>query len=430
MGPTPHTATWKWLVCAQLLLATMINYMDRQTLSQMATDIQNDFRQRGIPFTDRDYGNLELGFGIAFALGAAATGLVVDRVNTRWMYPAVLLGWSAAGFATGWATDYRSLFLCRSVLGFLEAGQWPCALITIQRILARQDRTLGNGVMQSGAALGAILTPLVVQLMLTDDPGSWRRPFQVIGALGIIWVVAWFSLIRRDDLAIPEGKGPTPNADLDPHSREAPALPKAVFARRLLTLMIVAVAINLCWHFFRAWLPKFLREYHHYDRHTVNNFTMAYYLATDLGSLAVGVATLRLIERSWTVHRARLLLFFLCALITALSMLAAALPAGPLLLATLLVIGFGALGLFPNYYAFSQELTLRHQGKISGTLGCVTWTCTALMHPLVGQRIDETHSYAAGLFWAGLMPMIGVVALVALWGAKGTGADIQPTHRA
>ncbi len=420
MGPTPHMTTWKWLVCAQLLLATMINYMDRQTLSQMATDIQNDFRQRGQTFTDHDYGNLELGFGIGFALGAVATGLVVDRLNIRWMYPAVLLGWSAAGFATAWATDYRSLFWCRSVLGFLEAGQWPCALITTQRILARQDRTLGNGVMQSGAALGAILTPLVVKLMLSDEPGSWRGPFQVIGALGVLWVIAWFSLIRRGDLALPEDKEPTPAADPDPHSREAPALSKVAFARRLLTLMVVAVTINLCWHFFRAWLPKFLREYHHYSRDAVNNFTMGYYLATDLGSIVVGLVTLRLIQRGWKVHSARLLLFFLCALITALSTLAARLPAGPLLLGTLLVIGFGALGLFPNYYAFSQELTTRHQGKISGTLGCVTWTCTALMHPIVGQRIDDTHSYAAGLFLAGLAPMIGFAALFVLWGDKDT----------
>jgi MFS transporter, ACS family, hexuronate transporter len=147
MGPAAHTPAWKWLVCIQLLLATMINYMDRQTLSQMATDIQTDFRQRGVAFTNRDYGTLELGFGIGFALGAVATGFVVDWVNVRWMYPAVLLGWSAAGFATAWADTDRSLFLCRGALGFLEAGQWPRALITTQRILSRQDRTLGNGLM-------------------------------------------------------------------------------------------------------------------------------------------------------------------------------------------------------------------------------------------------------------------------------------------
>jgi ACS family hexuronate transporter-like MFS transporter len=420
---------WKWLVCAQLLLATMINYMDRQTLSQMATDIQNDFRQRGIAFTDQDYGNLELGFGIAFALGAVVTGLVVDRVPIRWMYPAVLLGWSAAGLATAWADDYRSLWVYRFYLGFFEAGQWPCALITIQRILTRGDRTLGNGLMQSGAALGAILTPLVVRFMLTDEPGSWRGPFQVIGALGVVWVIAWFGLIRRGDLAIPEDDGAGPAAELDPHSRAAPSLPRTVFVRRLVTLMLVAVSINLCWHYFRAWLPKFLREYHHYDRNAVNDFTMAYYLATDLGSIAVGVATRRLIERGWRVHSARLLLFFLCALLTALSTLAANLPAGPLLLGTLLVIGFGGLGLFPNYYAFSQELTTRHQGKVSGTLGCITWVCNALMHPLVGQRIDETHSYAAGLFVAGLVPMLGVAALLFLWGRTDSGAGLQQVRR-
>ena len=64
---------------------------------------------------------------MAFAVGGIVTGLAADRISPRWLYPAVLLGWSAVGFATGWVTTYRELFVCRVLLGFFEAGQWPCA---------------------------------------------------------------------------------------------------------------------------------------------------------------------------------------------------------------------------------------------------------------------------------------------------------------
>ena len=440
-----HSQTWKWYVCGMLLLANMLNYMDRQTLSLVVTDIRTEFEQRGTVFTNEDYGNLELGFGLAFACGAIVTGFVVDRANLRWMYPAMLLGWSAAGFVTAWADSYRSLLVCRIVLGFFEASQMPLALTISQRILSRQDRSMGNSILQSGLALGAILTPLIIQAMIADDPesargsirtmadalnslgihwttlGTWRAPFQVIGALGCLWMVPWLFLVRSDDLRRQDPGALVnniPNEVLPTTKPFAPVTPRLSFATlslRFAALAVVAVAINLCWHFFRAWLPKFLREFHHYDRTTVNYFTAIYYVATDIGCLSAGFVTKRLIVSGWRVHSARLMVFFACSLLTALSMMAAWLPAGWPLLGVLLVIGFGALGLYPNYYSFSQELTTRHQGKVSGSLVCITWIFSAAMHPVIGHRIDETQSYAEVIFLVGLAPMVGLIAMLLLW---------------
>ncbi len=458
MSPSPRVrpAAWKWYVCGLLLLATMLNYMDRQTLSQVATDIKAEFARQGLRFDDRDYGLLESGFGMAFAIGALVTGFIADRVSIRWMYPAVLVGWSAAGFATAWATSFQTLLVCRIMLGFFEAGQWPCALTVSQRILSRRDRPLGNGILQSGAAMGAILTPLVVRAMTSDVHGTWRGPFQVIGALGLLWTVPWLVLVRPGDLARPSGAADSPHSTTEkpasarkesamirasgddgdaigtPHkvaraspaaqSRPGETAPPEVttrswgaLARRFLVLSVVVVMINLCWHLFRAWLPKFLREFHHYDRAFVDYFTSAYYLAADAGSILVGLATQQLVRRGWRIHSARLALFFVCALFTALSTIAAVLPAGWPLLGLLLVIGFGALGLFPNYYTFTQELSDRHQGKVTGTLSFLTWVCTAYMHPIMGEWIDRTGSYTEGVFLAGLAPAVGLLALLLFW---------------
>jgi ACS family hexuronate transporter-like MFS transporter len=149
-----------------------------------------------------------------------------------------------------------------------------------------------------------------------------------------------------------------------------------------------------------------------------------------VGSLAVGWATRRLAQRGWSVHAARLLLFTGCALLTSLSVVAAWLPASWALLALLCVIGFGALGMFPNYYSFSQELSTRHQGKLTGTLGCITWIFSAAMHPLVGARIDATGSYAMGLTLAGLVPLVGCAAIWLFWGgAEGAQREARSAER-
>ena len=132
-------SSWKWLVTGLLLAATMINYMDRQTLANLAVRITDAFG-----LNNEQYGNLEFAFGWAFATGSLLFGYLVDRVSVRWLYPVVLLGWSAARALTGLARTYEELMACRVILGLFEAGHWPCALVTTQRLLSRQQRTLGN----------------------------------------------------------------------------------------------------------------------------------------------------------------------------------------------------------------------------------------------------------------------------------------------
>ena len=397
-----HSRSWRWAVCGLILLATMLNYMDRQTLSQSATDISNEFRLR-----NEDYGQIEQAFGFAFAAGGVILGFAADRVSLRWLYPAVLLAWSAAGFATGWVRGFEGLLVCRVLLGFFEAGQWPCALAASQRLLTRSDRALGNSLIQSGASIGAVITPLVVQAMVTDAPGSWRGPFRVIGVLGGVWTLVWLTMIRGGDLDRVEA-----------NSRNLPEVTttnRAMFVRRFLVLAVVVVAINLCWHFYRAWLPKMLREQYGYSRDFVNYFTSVFYIATDVGCLGAGIAVKVLSGRCGSVHRARVVTFAGCAALTALGSAISIVPAGPAMLAMLLLIAAGALGLFPIYYSLTQELSARHQGKVTGALGCIAWLSSALMHWQVGRWVDRTGSYGTVLFVTGLLPLAALLFLGALW---------------
>jgi MFS family permease len=484
----------------------MLNYMDRLTLNLTGVQIMRDFG-----LDERGYGRLESAFAFAFALGAIIFGWLADRWPVRWLYPAAVLAWSVAGFSTGLATTFLHLLICRALLGLFEAGNWPCALRTTQHILTPSERTLGNSILQSGAALGAIFTPLIViglaewseawqppwpgaasglwrgagsftttaregwlalppaagwglvsrLIPVGETVSNWRPAFLVVGILGASWAVLWLPSVRRTDLQIARGpSGPTLVSilgwlvallavDTYVHSGSIPDapswlplatkagvtvlgiagvflwlrratqddthLPRKIFFFRFWALVALVVAINTTWHYFRAWLPLFLQTQHNYSQTEAGWFTLAYYVATDIGSLTSGFVVLWLARAGMAVHWSRVTVFLVCALLTLLGLVVAALPAGPLLFVVLLVIGFSSLALFPIYYSFSQDLTVRNQGKVTGALGCINWLAMSLLHEGVGESIRRTGNYAEGLALAGLAPLVGFAVLMLLW---------------
>src|SRR5262249_54412848 len=151
-----------------------------------------------------------------------------------------LFGWSMMGFLSAWTTDFRQLLLCRTMLGLFEAGHWPCALKTTHLLLSPHDRTMGNSVLQSGASIGAIITPLVMRVLMTDALGSWRLPFQAIGAVGILWVVVWLASIRSRDLSSRAQLDSNPSAE----SGSRDSLWSAIGSRRFAVSLVILLCIQ------------------------------------------------------------------------------------------------------------------------------------------------------------------------------------------
>jgi ACS family hexuronate transporter-like MFS transporter len=417
----PHGPSWKWWVCGALLLATMLNYMDRQTLSLTATQLKDE-----ISLDDGRYGKLEEWFSYAFAAGGIFFGFIADRAGPRRLYPVVLIGWSLAGIASPLANwppitnalgdpgvpgqgEFRWFFLCRTALGFFEAGHWPCALLTARNILSDTQRPLGNSILQSGASFGAVLTPLVIEAIRAAG-APWQGPFLVIGLAGLAWIPLWFVLIRSGDLEY------RPVAKLSVGGERVHPV-RLVW--QFITLIVIVVTISLAWQFQRAWLPKYLKEYHLYSESTANYFTAGYYVVAGLGSLFFGAIVSMLTGWRMNVRWARLVSFGVCAGLVALSAAVPAMDRGPWLLLALVVVGAGSLGAHPQYYALAQELPARHMGVLSGILAASSWVATGRMQGAMGSYIKDTGSYDLPLIVTGLAPLAGLLAMAA-WVAFGS----------
>jgi len=230
-----------------------------------------------------------------------------------------------------------------------------------------------------------------------------------------VWIFLWFYLVRSTDLV----RVPTDVAGTGSTSTSQ-TFWRVVFTRRFLVLMIVISLINTAWQLLRAWLPKFMQEGRGYLEGDALYFNALFFVATDVGCLGAGAITLWLHRRGLSVGGSRKLTFFVCALFTSLTVLAAMLPKGWLLLVLLLVVGAGALGLFPIYHAFTQELSTEHQGKITGLLGVFAWAFSPV-HKYFGRLIDQTGSFDLGIAMVGLMPVAAFVALWLLWDRRRSG---------
>lgn len=421
-------STRTWWICILLLLASAVNYMDRMTLASVSRRLLED-----LELSNADYGTIEQYFGYAFAVGAIVFGVAVDRVGVRWLYPAVLSMWSLMGFLTGLVpgpgsalvAPLTALVFCRTLLGFFEAGHWPCALKTTQLLLPPKDRTFGNSILQSGTSIGAIVTPIIVAAMLTSDPASWRAPFLMIGAAGMLWVFGWFRATRG------QGETAQPAATEEDGGTWAESVLALLRDHRFWLLAVVVCCINGAYSIYRVWLPLALQDPNglaYSEDQTLQQILPIYYLINDVGCLGAGAATVWLHRKGMTPANARRWIFSLSGLLMLAAMQLPAIARGEWTLpglsadqaamVVLLMTALGSLAPFPCYYAFTQDLSNRHIGLVTGLLAFCAWVVPSSAQRWLGAEIDRTGAYDIAFHVASWPVLAAAVALWLFWDVR------------
>src|SRR5688572_17036817 len=188
-APATKAGYLRWRICALLLFATTINYIDRQVLGVLAPDLQ-----RIIGWNEIQYGYIITSFQAAYAIGLVSAGAVIDRLGTRVGYALAVLVWSLAAMSHSLASTVIGFALARFALGLGEAGNFPAAIKTVAEWFPRRERAFATGIFNSGTNIGAIVAPLMVPIVTVT--WGWQAAFLVTSVLSATWLVTWWLTYR------------------------------------------------------------------------------------------------------------------------------------------------------------------------------------------------------------------------------------------
>jgi ACS family hexuronate transporter-like MFS transporter len=293
----------RWYIGGLLFLSTVINYIDRQTLSVLAPYIKDEFQ-----WSNTDFAMLIIAFRIAYAGGQTLSGRLLDRVGTRLGLTIGVAFYSVAAMATSLATGFRSLAMFRFLLGLGESANWPGATKAVSEWFPRKESGWAVALFDSGSSIGGALAPFIV-LGAYHYFDSWRPVFVVTGSLGLIWLVLWRLSYHP----------PETHPRISPEEREyiisgreesvggaATRLSYGTLFRLPQTWGIVLgkSLTDPVWFFITDWFAIYLVTRGYRLEESLLAFWVPF-LAADLGNFAGGGISSWLISRGWSVGWAR-----------------------------------------------------------------------------------------------------------------------------
>lgn len=280
----PHL---RWWIIAVLFVSTVINYLDRQTLSNLARTIQDE-----LGFSDLEYARVVQAFLLAYTLAYLIAGRVTDRLGVRWSLALFVGWWSVANLLTSWARSAVSLGVFRFLLGLGEAGNYTAAPKAVSEWIPAQDRALAIGIYTAGATLGATIAPPLIAWLATCY--SWRGAFAITGGLGLLWLLPWIWIYRspwEHPRITRKEAGLVPQKIADPQEQkrsEWSLVRETVFDKRVWLFTASRMLTDPVWYFYLFWFPKYLSDARGYSLMQVGKVAWVVYLAADTGSILGG----------------------------------------------------------------------------------------------------------------------------------------------
>jgi MFS transporter, ACS family, hexuronate transporter len=396
----------KWIVCALLFLATLLNYLDRQTISVLSTTIADEMH-----LNDRDLGRLFFGFMFTYGLAQIFVGPMLDRFKVVTAFALAVTAWSFAGAASALSVGFLSLFLARMLLGLCESPNWPLALRVVARFFPPNQRSLAIGIFQNGLSAGALVAPPAV-IWLTRT-WNWRFAFAACGGLGLVWTAAWLSWFNLSAEGR-EMKRLEPVAPISgPRARDGgPSnLAEILRSRAFLGLVLATIILNPLEYFYVTWLPRYFDKYAGvgFGKELAARLIWVYF-ALDFGFFAGG-ALASLLATRWGAARARLTLAALGALCMSIVPLVTGLHDLNAITAFIAVAAFGSGCCIVIYLAFVAEVSSTRVSTAAGLLGGLGSLAGGGFMLLIGGVIEKSHSFQTVFFMAGVLPFAGFLGL-------------------
>jgi len=405
----------RWWIGGLLFASTVINYIDRQTLSVLAPYLKLQYG-----WNNQNFAAIVIAFRVAYSVGQTVSGRLIDRIGTRKGLTITVIWYSIAAMLTSLAGGLRSFAFFRFLLGAGESANWPAATKAVAEWFPKKERGWAVALFDSGSSIGGAIAPLLV-IGLYKYFGGWRPAFIITGTLGFLWLGAWRMLyhppeshprisdaeremILRDRDELIEQDQRTSHKT---RWRDLIRLPQtwAVIAARTMT--------DPVWFFITDWFAIYLVTKGINPEQGLLAFWIPF-VAADLGNFFGGGISSWLIRRGWPVIKARkavvvfggLGMTLLIPTIFTSSLLALA---GLFAVSTFAYASFSTMALvLPSDLYRSESVA-----TVSGMSGTGAGVGTIISTFLIGY-VSDHYSFEPILITASFIPFVGMILVLIL----------------
>jgi ACS family hexuronate transporter-like MFS transporter len=407
----------RWWIGGLLFASTVINYIDRQTLALLAPFLKDAYH-----WTHADYANLLISFRVAYSIGQAVCGRLIDRVGTRRGLSLSVLWYSLVSIGTSLASGFYSFAAFRFLLGAGESANWPGATKAVSEWFPKRERGLAAALFDSGSSIGGAVAPFLILPIYFR--WGWRPAFVVPGLLGFVWLWGW-----RRMYYVPAEHPRIGSEEREMILSEAVSLPGGAAQRMswsgLLRLpqtwgTIVAKALtDPVWFFITDWFPLYLVAKGIPLKSSLIAIWIPF-IGADLGNFFGGFASGYLIRKGWPLGAARKALAVFGGFGVMLLI--------PTIFTTKLVAIAALFGVATFCYAAfstianvlpSDLFTGGAVASVSGLSGAGAGIGTIVAFKLIGYFSDANqalpgHSFDKVVVVAGLVPFVGMMLVLLL----------------
>jgi MFS transporter, ACS family, hexuronate transporter len=412
----PALRNLRWWIGGLLFASTVINYVDRQTLSLLAPDLKRIYR-----WTNSDYAALGIAFRVAYSVGQTAFGRVLDRVGTKRGLTGTVACYSVISILTSLANGFRSFAVFRFLLGLGESGNWPGATKAVSEWFPNRDRGLATAFFDSGSSIGGALAPFIILAVYSRF--GLHAAFAVPGLLGLLWLLAWrwFYHLPEHHPLITEGERNMILADREQRSEHLVKSSWTSLLRLPQTwgTIIARSFTDPVWFFIADWFPIYLVS-KGFSLSTSLISVWIPFIATDLGNFAGGAMSGQLIARGWPLGRARKAVIIFGG-IGVLMIIPTVFTSSLWTVTVLFAIATFCYGCFTTIAnVLPSDLFEQHSvASVSGMGGSAASLGTIVAFFLVGRLTDArfatgTHVFDPIMVIAGLIPFIGMLLVLIL----------------
>ncbi len=399
----------RWWVLTLLFCVTIINFVDRQSLSIVAPLLRESLK-----LSNTDYGIIVAAFQMGMMIGEFPMGMLMDRAGVKFGLTFAVLWWSLANAMHALGRSMLQFSVLRFWLGTGECGNYSGGIKTVAQWFPARERALAVGIFNGGSMIGSIIAPPLLVAMTLKL--GWRAAFLLPSALGIVWVIAWRSWYHS----------PEQHPSLTPAERSyilegqetsdepAPSNTDLLKLRQTWALMGCRMLVGPVVQFYIYWLPEYLYRQRGLSLKEIGMFAWVPFLFGDIGSIAGGWLAGWLIRRGFSVTNARRICMGIGATCCLLSFAVAAARTIPAALVGICFVLLGHTFLSANMFAaISDVFPCKAVGRVTALTGIAGGLSGMLFPMLTGVLVDR-FSYLPVFSLAAVMPLAGILVLFSL----------------